>query len=441
MIMKLKTLSGLIPSILAAANLLGQPLPQSTQPAATNNLALDWVVSEILSNNPSLKAARANWEAMKERVPQARAWEDPRASLDVTAGRFVEVPQNSFANQTLMAEQTLPISGKNRLRGSAASAEAVSAFQDFHRRELDAVAKAQIAYFRLANAYSQLELNRKNTSLLKQFVEISRSKYETGTRPEADVLSAETELARLEESAFDFQREISEAQTQLNTLMNRPPQAPLGHPAAQAFQPLSLSMDKVEGLALAHRPELFMAEQKISAAEARLEAARKEWIPEPSMRLEGQRYNGASQVISELNVGFSISLPWFNRAKYRAGIRENQKLVESARHELDAVRIDTLGLIRDQLKKVETFHHHTELFKGKLLPLAEQTAMAKRLSYENDKASFLELLTAQQTVQETESMYWDHLSHYQIALAELEALVGTSLAPATSTTEHQHDYK
>jgi len=70
-----------------------------------------------------------------------------------------------------------------------------------------------VAYYRLANAYAQLDLNRKNASLLKQFVEISRSKYEVGTHSEADVLSAETELAKLEESAFDFQREISDAQT------------------------------------------------------------------------------------------------------------------------------------------------------------------------------------------------------------------------------------
>ncbi|HZQ48215.1 MAG TPA: TolC family protein [Verrucomicrobiae bacterium] len=437
--MKLKFFPGLLPMVLMAANLHGEPLPESAEAAATNSLSLDSVVSEVLSNNPSLKAARANWEAMKERVPQARAWEDPRASLDVNAGRFVEVPQNSFTDQKLMAEQTLPISGKNRLRGQTASAEAATAFEDFHRRQLDAVVKARTAFYRLANAYSQLDLNRKNTSLLRQFVELSRNKYEVGARSQADVLSAETELARLEETVFDIQREISDAQTQLNILMNRPARTPLGHPETQAFLPLNLSFEKVEGLALAHRPELFMAEQKINAAQSRLDAARKEWIPEPSVRLEGQRYNGASQVISELNVGFSINLPWFNRAKYRAGIRENQKLLESARLELEAVRVDTLGQVRDQLKKVETFHHHTELFQSKLLPLAEQTVTAKRLGYETDKSSFLELLTAQQTVQETESMFWDHLSHYQIALAELEALVGASLAPAASSIEHQHN--
>ena len=59
-------------------------------------LSLDAVISEVLSNNPALKAANANWEAMRERVPQARAWEDPRMEFDQRAARFVGVPVNSF---------------------------------------------------------------------------------------------------------------------------------------------------------------------------------------------------------------------------------------------------------------------------------------------------------------------------------------------------------
>jgi len=439
--MKLKILFCMLPGLLIAGPVPADPLPQSAEAAAGGVLSLDMVVAQVLSNNPSLKAARANWEAVKERIPQARAWEDPRASFDVSADRFVDVPQNAFPDEKFMVEQTLPISGKNRLRGRAAGAEAVGAFEEFHRREYELVERARGAYFSLANAYIQLELNRKNAALMKQFVEISRKKYEVGTRTEADVLSAETELARLDEAAFDFQREISDAQTRINTLMDRPAQTPLGQPAPLEFKPVDLSLEKVEGMALAHRPEVLIAEQKIAAAQARLDAAHKEWVPEPAFRVEGDRYNGASQAVSELLVGFSINLPWFNRAKYKAGIRENQKMVESARHELDAVRLDTLGMVRDQLKKAETFHHHTELFRDKLLPLAEQTVTAKRLGYETDKAGFLELLTAQQSAREVESMYWDHLMHYHLALAELETLVGAPLAPATSPTEHHHESK
>src|SRR5579859_5381658 len=93
--------------LLAVVLLAGGAEIQAAEPAGTNALSLDSVVSEVLSNNPSIQAARANWEAMKERIPQASAWEDPRAGFDTKAGRFVTVPQNSFTDQKLMVEQTL----------------------------------------------------------------------------------------------------------------------------------------------------------------------------------------------------------------------------------------------------------------------------------------------------------------------------------------------
>lgn len=427
-------------AVLTAASLFAQtPSPLSGD---TNALSLDTVVSEVLSHNPGLKAARANWEAMQERAPQARAWQDPRFEVDATAGRFVSVPANSFADQKFMLEQPLPLSGKNRLQGKAADAEAAGALEQFRRAELDAVTKARIAYFQLANAYAQFDVNRRNVDLLKQFVEISRDKFKVGARSESDVLNAETTLAKLEEDEADIQRQISQSQVELNRLMNRPPQSVLNHPAESSFQPLDLSLEKLEGLALAHRPELFIAQQKVDAAQARLEAARKEWIPDPGLRVEADRYNDAAQAVSEVDAGFSVSLPWFNRAKYKAAIHEKRKMLESAEQELNAAREDALSSVQNQFIEVETFHHHTELYKDKLLPLAQQTASAKLAGYQTDKENLLDLLTAQQTEREVEAMYWDHLMHYQMALAELESLVGTSFDTATkSSTEHHHDLK
>jgi cobalt-zinc-cadmium efflux system outer membrane protein len=422
------------------SQLRGQVATNRNEAASTTEvLSLDAVVREVLTNNPSLKAATANWQAMRERIPQARAWADPRAEFDQRAARFVGVPQNAFTDQKLMVEQTLPVSGRNRLQGDAATAEAASVFEELRRAQLDTVAKARTAYYGLANAYKQLELNRKNSDLLKQFAEISRAKMATANKSQGDVLSADTEAAKLDEAQFDFQREISEAGTALNVLMNRPPESPLARPADLVFQPADISLANLERLALANRPELAMAERKIEAAQVRLKAAHKNWIPEPSIRVEADRYNGASQVVSELDAGFSIDLPWFNRSKYRAAINENKSLLEAAQYELKATRSETLGLVVDQFHRVETFHHHTELYQAKLLPLARESVNAQRASYESDQASFLEILTAQQMAQDVESMYWDHLMHYQIALTDLEALIGVDLVPATnSVPEHHH---
>ncbi len=49
---------------------------------AVERLAVEEVVSRALAANPMLKASAAKWAAMKERVPQARAWDDPMAGVD-----------------------------------------------------------------------------------------------------------------------------------------------------------------------------------------------------------------------------------------------------------------------------------------------------------------------------------------------------------------------
>ncbi len=429
-------------AILMTASLRAETLLVAVPSETTNALSLPAIVSEVLSNNPALKATRANWEAMLEREPQARAWEDPKFQMDATAGRFVSVPANSFADQRFALEQSLPLSGKNRLRGKAAGAEATAALEQFHRAELDAVRNARVAYFQLANAWSQLDVNRRNVDLLRQFAEFSRDKFKTANRSQADVLNAETTLARLEEDQADIHQQISRAEIELNRLRNRPPQSPVSRPPELKFQPLNLSLQKLLAREFSHRPVLAIALAKIDAARARLNAAHKEWVPDPALRVEADRYNESSQAISEVDAGFSVSLPWFNRGKYKAAIRENQKLLESAEQESAAARENTLSLVQNQFVEVETFHHHTELYQSRLLPLAQQTVDAKLAGYRTDKDNLLDLLTAQQTAREVEAMYWDHLMHYQIALAELEALVGANLDAATTTApEHHHDSK
>src|SRR5207244_763613 len=111
-----------------------------------------------------------------------------------------------------------------------AAAEALAALEEVRRAELDAITKARAAYFQLLNAYGQLEINQKNLVSLRQIADISRSKYETGSATAADVLVAETDAGKLMEARRDLERKLSDAQSQINVLMNRDAFAPLGEP-------------------------------------------------------------------------------------------------------------------------------------------------------------------------------------------------------------------
>jgi outer membrane protein, heavy metal efflux system len=400
-----------------------------TRTTGGNSLSLSEVTAAALANNAAIKEALRKWNAAKARVPQAAAWDDPRLGGDSRVRRFVDVPPNAFMDQSVSVEQLVPITGKNLLRARAAMAEALSAYEDVRRQQLDVIASARASFFRLANAYEQLAINRKNIESLKQIADISRAKYEAGTQTAADVLVAETDESKLEEARRDLERQLSDEQAQLNTLMNRDAFAPLGQPATASIQMPQLSPTSLRPLVLTQRPEIKMAEAKIDMEKSKLQIARREWIPDPALMVKAQRYNDTGQAVSEVDAGVSFPLPWVNFRKYAAGVREAGENVGAAEQALDRSQKEALRLLRDQLQKIETFHHHVELFRDKIVPQAQQAFEANRLGYESGKASFLDWITSQRVLRDVEAMACQHLTDYQVAIAELEAILGAQVYP------------
>jgi len=209
--------------------------------------------------------------------------------------------------------------------------------------------------------------------------------------------------------------------------MNRDAFAPLGTPAAANINEANLSLSRLRAITLAQRPEMQMAHAKIDSEKSKLQLARRAWIPDPALMLKGQRYNDASQAVSELDAGVSFTVPWVNPSKYSAGVREARENVGAAEQGLDREQKEALRLLRDQLEKIETAHHHVELFRDKLVPQARQAFEATRLSYESGKASFLDWISAQRNLRDIEATAREHLADYQIAVADLEAVTGTEL--------------
>src|SRR5213082_2818894 len=393
------------------------------------NISLGDVTAVALANNPSIKEALRKWNAAKARITQAAAWEDPRVSGESRVHRYVDVPPNAFMDQSASIEQAIPITGKNLVRARGANAEAISAYEELRRQQLDVIAATRAAFFRLANAHAQIEINQKNITSMRQIADISRTKFEAGTHSAADVLVAETEASKVLESERDLERQLSEQEAQLNALMNRDAFAPLGAPREVTPKMPEVSPTKLRPLLLAHRPEIKLAEAKIDIEKSNLQLAQRAWIPDPSLTVKAQRYNDAAQAVSELDAGVSFTVPWVNFRKYGATVREAQENLGAAEEALDRSQNDALRLLRDQLQKVETAHHHLELFRDKIIPQAQQAYEANRLNYESGKASFLDWITSQRNLRDLEAMGRQHLTDYQVAVAELEAILGAQVYP------------
>jgi cobalt-zinc-cadmium efflux system outer membrane protein len=423
---------------LALTSILRAEESGDSEPTAQRaRISLREVTSVVLANNPAIQQSLRKWGAAKAHVTQEAAWDDLKVSGNSRAARFVDVAPNAFTDQMVSVEQVIPLTGKNLVRARIAAADAVAVFEQARREQLDVLAKTRAAYFRLVNAHAQLELNRENLVSLRQIAEVSRSRYEVGKSNAAEPLAAEVEASKLLESEQDILRNISAEQSQLNVLMNRDAFAPLGQPEETQIKSLHISMEQSRELAVANRPEIKIAQARVDMERSRLDLSRRNWIPDPAIKVEAQRYNDSAQAASEVDAGVSFTVPWVNPGKYSAAVREAKENLAAAQHEFERTNAESLGALRDALEKVHTTKHHVELFREELVPQARQAFEANQFAYETGKASFLEWITAQRNLRDLEAMGQQHIADYYVALAELEAVIGTdlNLFPSSKTKE------
>ncbi len=248
---------------------------KATNPAeGSAGLSLSQVVASVREHNPMIQSARAKWIASKERIPQAAAWEDLKVGTNIVLGRFVSVPANAFTDQMVRIEQMIPLSGKNRSKERAAAAEALGAFEEASRQELDVIAKAKASYYKIANLYQLLDINKADEASLVQSLDATRAKFEVGTQSQADLLLADNERQKIIEARRDLEQKLSDEESSLNVLMNRDPFAPLGRPADSGENSLPAPAERLRQLVLTNRPEVREVQTKVTMAKAKLELQR-----------------------------------------------------------------------------------------------------------------------------------------------------------------------
>ena len=404
--------------------------------SASPRLTVADAVREAMAKNPGIEEAQSQWDAARERVTTEGAWDDLQVSAMSRLARFIAIPRNAFADQTVSVTQMIPVTGKNLWRARAAAAEARMAYEELRRRQLDVAAQTRTAYYRLANAQAQVEFNRRDLALLQQVADTSRLRYEAGARSAADVLTAETEAGKLLDSAKDLERGAVAGQTQLNVLMGRDAFAPIGEVDEEPVKEIDLQPASLRAVMFANRPEIRSAEDRVEAERARLELARRAWIPDPALTLEGQRYNGAGQGISEVDAGISFNIPWTNGPKYSAGVRGAADTLAAAGHALDAAREEALGQLRTAMEEAEIAQHHEHLSRGPLLEEASEGVKASEIGYQAGQVTLAEWIMAAHNLLGLQAMQREEAGDYQVAIAQLEAVIG---APVTETSTKGND--
>ncbi|MDZ7364927.1 MAG: TolC family protein [candidate division KSB1 bacterium] len=386
-------------------------------------LRLHDLLHEARARNPEIRAAQKRWQAMQARIKPAGTLEDPQIGLQVM---YVPYPlRNAFNNErALTISQMFEFPGKLGLMSGMARREAEASGAEYERVVLRVLTEVKKIYFMLFHLDYELANNRENRALMRQFIEIANVKYATGMGLQPDIIKAQTEYSMMFNDSLMLAQERSSMAAMLNALLDRPAdsQVPVIH---EHFDPrhFSFSLDSLVQSAYANRPELKSMQAMTDMYQLSGRLARREYFPDLMLSYT-HRQMPAMQSWDAM-ISFNVPLYFWRKEKLR--VQEAEANYQMADASLQSMRNMVRAEVESAFYKVEQAARSVRIFQNTIVPQAEQSLMASRAAYENNKVDFLMLLDSQRTLRDLKLAAHRALADFGTRLAELELAVGTQL--------------
>lgn len=426
------------------------PLAAAIDPVAipsnlTGPQPMDVYIRHALAENRMVQAARLNVLALRHRIPQVTALDDPVVSNTIYPGSSNGLQTAAgYMPWNLLIAQQFPWFGTLALRGLAAEQDVQVALAELAAAQLDTVEAVKRAYYDLHFNEEAKQILLKNRELVEYFLEIARARYETGQTSQQDVLMAEVMLTDLDRELVTARQGIASARADLAQQLHLSPEAELGTLPEPPIADVPAQIDRLYRLAVASRPELQGRMAAVARDETAVELARKRYYPNITL---GANYGllsadgalaRAANGNDNLGLFVGFNLPVY-RGKLDAAVREAKARAAADAKLYEAERDGAYRQIKDLMAQARAQRETLDLFLASILPRAQQALDIASADYQTGTVDFLTLITAWREVLQIELQVAQFQASLGQSLASLERAVGVQLNehPPAPMTEPQ----
>jgi len=404
---------------------LAWPIHAEGQNLRHGIIQLGPLIQEAIQHNPEVIAAQAQVAAMRERVPQSQALDDPEMNI-----RLWNTPNSldvTRSDRTIYGlAQQFPFPGTLIQQGHIAENIVEQAEQRLAGKKREIIATVTVAYYELFYAHRAIEIHHQEEKRLKQFFEAVTAKFRVGKGTQVDVLKAQVEQSKWFQHLPMLEQQKETARAHLNTLLNRDGDAPLGLPLEPEGASRVLSIEHLQERALQVRPEVREAALAVAQFDSAIKLAKLKAYPH--LRVEVQRWQNRNA-----NDGFggivSLNLPFsfWTKSKYEAGVREAMANREVAQFKKKNLENQTRFQVQDFIAQITAKRKILDLYKTTVLPQAKLTLKAAMAGYRTDRTTFLDLISADRAFLAYQLEAVRAFADWAQLFAKLERVVGLEL--------------
>jgi len=390
-----------------------------------DTLRLADAIALARSDNPALQSARLMADAAAERIGPAGAWSDPMLSFGL-----MNRPLDGFGTaepmtmNSIQLTQRIPWPGKLGFAKQQAEFLANAKALDAAETDRQLVARVTSVYYQLAFMDRGLVVMRETRDLLRDFLDVSSTRYAVGEGLQQDVLQAQVTVARMTEDITVMEQDRVAMAARLNALLGR--DATVSVDALVLLEPAGVlpPLDSLMAQAAVQRPALAAARERALAADAGYRSARRRLYPDFTVSLG---YGQRPQYTDMATIMVGISVPIFAGSS-QLPLRREMAAEQAAREaEEQNLYNETFARLTELRADAERAARLAMLYRDAILPQARAAVESAFSAYRVGKVDYMTLVDNELTVNRYEIESLRLSADYQRNLAELEALVGDAI--------------
>jgi len=406
-----------------------------------------------LSQDPTVRAARAAADAGRERLPQARAQLLPSLSYSALRNRndldrrqpnalglptSVQERYNSN-NETLTLRQPLfrPALHANYQQAGYLVEDTNAVLE----RELKNLGmRVSASYMEVLLAMDQLELVRAQITFTTAQLDMARKTFAagSGTRTDIDEAQSRLDLARAQE--LEALQQLDFSRRQLQMLISQPVSklAPLDVKRMPLQNPVPALVEDWTLTAEEKSPEMQSLKARLEAARAEVKKAQSGHYPTVDavaqlINSSSENPNTPSTGYTNKTIGLQIVVPIYAGGYVNSTVRQALANEEQAKQELEALRLDLGIRVHKEFRGVTEGVLRVKALE-QAVRSAEQLLLSTRKSFEAGSRTLTDILNAEQQKQVALRDLAQARYQYLNARIRLQALAGGDTQLSISET-------
>jgi outer membrane protein TolC len=389
-------------------------------------LTMAQAIDEAVARNPTLSAARLEYEATRQKRRQEGFLDPPSFEAEIWQWPLTTVNPLDTNMYMFTMQQALPGRGKRDARAAVVDTDVDRASNAIVQQARNVVADVKLAYAYLFVSRQAVAVHDASVDLLRQTADLATARYGTGNGGQREVLKTVAEIARLHSDLVMLEGQAQLAAAKLNALLNRPQATPIGELSDPADAPPLPPVESLQRMALAQHPDLKHADIDISHAEASVVVADRDYKPD---FMVGGGYQLMPRTAGAWTGSVGVTWPSAPWSRGRLDAAKAQAIADVATAKARrAVAVNTItAAVQTAYIRATSAGDRASILKTSVLPQTEQMFDAARVAYQSDRGDAIALLDDQRMLLDVQLDYLRAISEQQQARADLERAVGVDL--------------